>query len=437
MTAFTAGFGTSDITPPVGVELAGFGWYLGRKSTGVIEPLHAKAMLWQSGGEKGALVACDLIGVSKPLVKEARETISAECGIPCDNIIICATHTHSGPASYKIIGWGEIDPDYLKRLPRKIADSAKAAQGAMSPACLEYGETPVNGISFNRDVKGGPTDERLRVLKVMHGGKLAGFLAHFSCHPAVMCEETTLITGDFVAMAVNKAGLEHGCTGVFIQGASGDQNPVFCHRPQDESVGNLKALSGMFAEFIEKALGSARPVGGVAPGTVKTVRKEISLPQSPISKPAIFRTLAFINYIYRQRPFSEKLELRLKFENAVYEALWERSDALPADARETEILAARFGDFAIVSHPAELFLRFQQDVEAALAPYKIMTAGYANDFIGYAPTPEKYDMSKASPDNEDIYYTPYFVPMMVGDYPFKENVGEILAGEMVKLVRSL
>ena len=439
MEAFTIGFGTSDITPPVGVELAGFGWYIGRKSTGVIEPLYAKAMLWQSGGDRGALISCDIIGVSRQTVKEVRETVSAECGIPFDNIIICATHTHSGPATYKLIGWGEMDPDYVKSLPRKIADSAKTAQGAMAPACLEYGETLVSGISYNREYKDGPTDDRLRLLKVTHGGKMAGFLANYSCHPVVMCEETSLISGDFVGLAVNKAGKAHGCTGLFIQGAIGDQNSVFCHKPQDESVENLKTLSGRFADFIEKAIGIASPIAP-APGEAqaKAGRKEISLPQSPISKPMIMRAYLILDEALKQgAALPERLGLHLKFEKAVYEAMWERSGALPADARETEIQAVRFGDFTIVAHPSELFLRYQQDVVAALAPCKIMVAGCANDSVGYMPTPDKYDMSGAKLDGGGISYPAYFVPMMIGEFPFTENAGKMLVDEMVNLVRSL
>ena len=39
-----AGFGKVEITPRVGVELCGFGPYLNRHSTRVVEPLYARAM---------------------------------------------------------------------------------------------------------------------------------------------------------------------------------------------------------------------------------------------------------------------------------------------------------------------------------------------------------------------------------------------------------
>ena len=145
------GFGTSDITPPVGVELSGFGWYLERRSTGIIEPLLARAMLWQTDEIKGAVISCDLIGVTKELVKDVRARVSVECLIPVNNIIVCATHTHSGSAVVNVIGWGERDFGYLDTLPGRIASAAKSAVSQIAAAELEYGETEVNGISYNRD----------------------------------------------------------------------------------------------------------------------------------------------------------------------------------------------------------------------------------------------------------------------------------------------
>ena len=38
------GLSKSDITPPVGCELAGFGHYLGRQSNAVFDPLYASAL---------------------------------------------------------------------------------------------------------------------------------------------------------------------------------------------------------------------------------------------------------------------------------------------------------------------------------------------------------------------------------------------------------
>ena len=59
-----AGFATTDITPPLGVDLCGYGYFLDRKATSVHDPLRARAVVFEMGGERIALVGTDLVGVT-------------------------------------------------------------------------------------------------------------------------------------------------------------------------------------------------------------------------------------------------------------------------------------------------------------------------------------------------------------------------------------
>src|SRR5262245_16567560 len=62
-----------NISPPPGTPMAGY--YAMRLSTGVHDNLHAKAIVIASGGQRVALVACDLVGIPPAVVEEARELI--------------------------------------------------------------------------------------------------------------------------------------------------------------------------------------------------------------------------------------------------------------------------------------------------------------------------------------------------------------------------
>jgi len=53
-----AGFAQIAITPPVGVELAG--WAFG-PSAGVLEELHAQAAVLESGQTRGVIITADLL----------------------------------------------------------------------------------------------------------------------------------------------------------------------------------------------------------------------------------------------------------------------------------------------------------------------------------------------------------------------------------------
>ena len=91
-----------EITPP-----AGYPMYRG-KSTGVVDPLYARSLVFVQGEVKGAILMCDLIGIPRDLSRIVREQASGKTGIPYQNITIAATHTHTGPSiTEDFIGYSE------------------------------------------------------------------------------------------------------------------------------------------------------------------------------------------------------------------------------------------------------------------------------------------------------------------------------------------
>ena len=110
---FKAGVAKVKITPPLGVELWGYGIYLNRFAKGVNDELYAKAIEFYDGENKAIIISCDLGGLGRYFVQQCKEEISKSINIPKDNITICATHTHSGPSTVFMRGLGEIDKNYL------------------------------------------------------------------------------------------------------------------------------------------------------------------------------------------------------------------------------------------------------------------------------------------------------------------------------------
>jgi neutral ceramidase len=143
------------ITPPPGMPMAGY--YATRLLQGVHDELRAKAIVIASGNQKVALVACDLVGIPPAVIEEARQLIQSDTGIPGTNVMISATHSHTGPL---IPGGGSregayggqlpVAQQYRKDLPRKIADSVRSANAKLAPAKVSFGKGKEDSISFNR-----------------------------------------------------------------------------------------------------------------------------------------------------------------------------------------------------------------------------------------------------------------------------------------------
>ena len=89
-----AGFGIGDITPSVGAQMPG--GFFKREGKGVRDKLLAVACVVHDGTTPIALVGIDALFITKPSVEEARRNIQKATKIPGDNVLIGASHTHSG-----------------------------------------------------------------------------------------------------------------------------------------------------------------------------------------------------------------------------------------------------------------------------------------------------------------------------------------------------
>src|SRR5690625_2821355 len=163
-----AGVAKVDITPPVG-----YGQYKGT-STGVKDPLYAKALVLREGDEMAALVICDVIGITRGLSSEVRLGASEKTGIPYENIIVAATHTHTGPVFHTDDGSVKNNPDvgypleeyvnkkragkltdedkdsYEEHLIQSVEKALVNAYNAIEKVNIESGSGKAEGISFNR-----------------------------------------------------------------------------------------------------------------------------------------------------------------------------------------------------------------------------------------------------------------------------------------------
>lgn len=156
-----AGVAEIDITPPVGHRMAGY--FDERFATGIHDPLRAKGIVLQQGDKQIAMVFCDLVGISLHVSTNARAQASAITGIPVANILISATHSHTGPLfddtrrnyfhELALTKLGE-DPQekiyYPDVLVEKLVKVITQAQSKLQRAEVAVGIGKQEGLAFNR-----------------------------------------------------------------------------------------------------------------------------------------------------------------------------------------------------------------------------------------------------------------------------------------------
>ena len=87
-----------DITPPMKTHLCGDGTGKHRPAHAVLDPLYAKAMVFDAGDQRVCILALDLSNGAKPYADQVRKTVADALGINPAAVIVCANQTHSAPS---------------------------------------------------------------------------------------------------------------------------------------------------------------------------------------------------------------------------------------------------------------------------------------------------------------------------------------------------
>jgi len=428
------GFAKVDITPRVGVELCGFGPYLNRHSIAVRDRLWARAMAIRADGVTGVLVSCDLVGITGAHTRRVRELLSEDPGLPPEAVMVHCTHTHSGPTTIELVGWGNPDPPYNELLPRRIAEAARLALKDLSRATLSHACVPCEGIGLNReyDTDAPPLEEVLRedwrparpeltdttchVIRVEKGARLAGFLSYFGCHPVVCCAQTRYIHGDFAGVATNMLEREHpGSVGLFLQGAQGDVNSCVVHKPEQEALLALDVIAARYARCVRSGLAKAQRVE--ADG-LRCVRREVTFRRRRLSTDELRRRLAEQEAILARPGASDAdREVRMATVHVVaLRRLIARAEAGESLEPPTELHGFRLGPLAFLGTPFEVFQAIKNRVVSEASAPVALVMGLTNDCLGYAP-----DRTCALRGG----YAAELVPTLFGALPFEAIYDEL------------
>ena len=279
MNTLKAGFSRVDITPMLGIGMAGY--YVSRTVDGILDPLQINALAIACGEEKAVLMSVDHCGIVKAVLDPMRQHVCDVTGLPWESVYIHSTHTHTGP----FLNPNPTEPleiEYAQTVKHKLADAAVLALQDLKPAKMGYGIGQAPNIAFvrrfrmadgsvrtnpgvdNPDIVApiGDVDERVSVVRFDQQDGKSLVLVNFANHPDVV--GGTKISADwpgFVRQTVEKA-LDDTCC-IFFNGAQGDVNHVNVH-PRGGY------LNDMFMDFDDVARGykHAQYLGRVVAGGV-------------------------------------------------------------------------------------------------------------------------------------------------------------------------
>lgn len=394
------------ITPPIGVWQIG---YFGREhgSDALFDNLYASAMVLDNGETRLALVCCDLLFLHSETVAIIRHEIHQRTGIPSSQIMLCCSHTHSGPITYVTAQQSTRDRAYVETLVHCIVGAVVAADRQRQPVTLRMGHAQAHiGINRREQLQdgrvilgnnpAGPVDPQVLVARFdsREGYPLAA-LVNYACHGVVLSGDSYGLSADWPGAMRDTVELETGASCFFIQGACADINPLVS--PQRDYA-HVQRLGRAVGGAVIQAWAMAEPVEPEA-WTLAAAQEHLLLPlwqQSGETQPTM-REVVESKLRQSWETFASVLDERFPWAATIQER-----DGLRHIAAEVQVM--RCGPLAITAVPVEPFVEIGLQVKAASALPYTMFAGYSNGCIGYLPVPEAYELGGYEVDTSYIYY---------------------------------
>jgi hypothetical protein len=395
------GIAEVNYTPEVGLDLVGN--YRGDDyaSRGVHDSLFARALVAANAkGEKAAMLTIDICLLTKEPVEMMRSYIASMTDIKPENIMILATHTHSGPKS-------ELNAPKAKEYLTKAAGAVILANQRLKPTVLSFGRTKEDRVSFNRRLKCidgtthmcwekfkpgfvieplGPIDPELITLSIEQEGKQKGVIVNFGCHATTLTGNNWLYSADYPGYLIESLKRAKGKEFIplFFNGCCGNVTQVdyrvgFIDTYQEcQRIGYILGVSALEAIKNQEVVSS---------NLIAVSKEMVPVKRITIAKEQLEWAKAVMKKVEKEGMPPLQAD---GIPDAQYAKDWIGLYKNQNVIDSLEVMVIRIGDVAFVGLPGEIFCEFGMDIKAK-SPFKnTIIMGLTNDYKAYFPTKVSY-----------------------------------------------
>lgn len=408
------GFAKCDITPPLGLPMAGYGARQGTAS-GVLDPLYARAVVLHDpvNDQRIAIVTADLVAYAPETIQAFRARVAQKTEFTADQVILAVTHTHSGPAYGALFGFFagsdlEQEPEssvrWGEKLPGVLLELLNEAAAATRPARLAFGKTRVALSTHRRLIDplgnirlahnpAGLTDPEVHVLHARDASDNSsiGTLVCYACHPVVLCEDNLLYSGDFPAYLLSSLE-EDGSSAIYLNSTCGNVNPY--RRGDRETACELGQELARSVKALVPTL--EHPVARPLALSCKDIPLPLRLPsQRALQDYVLVAEQALEAHRNHENFEGRRLAAEVARARQMADNLNRRrtrlGERIQGDALMARLQVARIGAAMLVALPGENFVEFGLELKAKVGIDYLFVFGYTNEYIGYLPTRAAYD----------------------------------------------
>lgn len=227
--------------------------------TGKQGDLFVRALVLEKGATRVAIVSVDNLGWPAYLADRSRKLIK---GIPPQNVLIGATHTHSAPEAYGFVddkGNTGADLQYLNWCVNQLADAVNEAILKLEPAVLKIAVGVAKGkIAYNYYAEK-LYDPRCGVIQAIattgaNKGKTLATLVNYAIHPEILGTGSKTMSPDLCGPLYDRIESKLGGVAIFMNSAQGGMVTADCRLENGKEandwnecirIGNLLADEAM------------------------------------------------------------------------------------------------------------------------------------------------------------------------------------------------
>ena len=354
--------------------------------------LYARAMVFEKGDERVAVVNIDNLGWPKALGDKSRALIK---GIKPEHVLIGATHTHSGPDAYAFPdenGQSGADLKYLDWCVQQIADAVNEAVQKLEPAHLKIAEGEAKGkIAFNYYAER-LYDPRCNIIQAVRpsDNKVIATLVNYAIHPEVIGNDEGILSPDLCGPLYKRIEDKTGGIAVFMNGALG---------------GMVTADNRVGQNDDDRTWEESKRIGELLADEALRIVDDASIQQNP----SLHCTANEITF-----PIDSEM---LKFILNNSPLNYGQKDASQIS---TQMNLVNIGSAQILTIPGEALPNIGYYLKRNMKGEQNMLFGLTNDAFGYILTPEDFDSFK-------VY--DYITRTSLG-----ERTGEILVNHALRMI---
>lgn len=405
---FKVGFARESIMPEKVIPLAGVG-IIDRDYEGVKDPLYTTCIaITDENGKTVLLYTIDLVNSTVEYTDPAKTQISQATGIPVENIMIAATHTHSAPTITATHINGV--PEYKKLVLDAMTAAGKKAIEDQSAAEISAGTAQAEGLAFSRhytmadgrieknfskgEVPVGHPDEPNDTVQIVRFARADEkkkdiIMMTFGIHPTFNGQHSDkMISADFVGPTRQHIENETGALVAYFTSSAGNQTGT------SSVPGEGKYTRSQYNEF-GKALGQvvidALPsLKALATGDV-TIQNKIFTATAYKDKVEMLPQAKSVSDAYNKNGEAAVQDMLAEYGfDSVWEAIAIVDRANMGKTVDVSLNALTIGELSMVFTPFEMFGDTAKDIMAQ-TPYDMtLVITCANGSLGYFPTEKAY-----------------------------------------------